>query len=115
MPFRDDVPQARHDINPSALHTLRATPSTVHWGFFDASLTVPGTRQQGTSDDLSNQRRRPYRRGTVCLMSSVLFHMIVGAPEARAGCPPTAMASALQCNSPLRAAMPRNFRPSAFP
>ncbi len=38
MPFHDDVLKARHDIKPSALHTLRATPSTVHWGFFDASL-----------------------------------------------------------------------------
>jgi acetamidase/formamidase len=30
-PFRDDLPS-------SALHTLRATPQTVHWGYFDASL-----------------------------------------------------------------------------
>jgi acetamidase/formamidase len=25
-------------LTPSALHALRATPSTVHWGYFDASL-----------------------------------------------------------------------------
>jgi acetamidase/formamidase len=37
MPFHGD-PRAREDLTPSALHTLRATPSTVHWGYFDASL-----------------------------------------------------------------------------
>jgi acetamidase/formamidase len=26
------------EIAPSALHTLRATPTTVHWGYFDAAL-----------------------------------------------------------------------------
>jgi hypothetical protein len=26
------------EILPSALHALRATPTTVHWGYFDASL-----------------------------------------------------------------------------
>jgi acetamidase/formamidase len=25
-------------VRPSAVHTLRATPQTVHWGYFDASL-----------------------------------------------------------------------------
>jgi acetamidase/formamidase len=30
---------ARERLIPSALHTLRATPQTVHWGYFDASLT----------------------------------------------------------------------------
>jgi acetamidase/formamidase len=37
MPFHDDI-RARTDLAPAALHTLRATPETVHWGFFDASL-----------------------------------------------------------------------------
>jgi len=26
------------EVLPSALHALRATPATVHWGYFDASL-----------------------------------------------------------------------------
>jgi hypothetical protein len=26
------------EVLPSALHALRATPTTVHWGYFDASL-----------------------------------------------------------------------------
>src|SRR5580698_8688097 len=30
-------PAARPDLEPSALHTLRATPKTVHWGYFDAA------------------------------------------------------------------------------
>ena len=30
--------QARDRIVPSAIHTLRATPKTVHWGYFDAAL-----------------------------------------------------------------------------
>src|SRR3984957_2540912 len=36
MPFHDDVP--RDGLLPSALHTLRATPATCHWGYFDSSL-----------------------------------------------------------------------------
>ena len=38
MPPRPAGPQARDNLIPSALHTLRANPSTVHWGYFDASL-----------------------------------------------------------------------------
>jgi acetamidase/formamidase len=30
-------PAARPELAPSALHTLRATPKTVHWGYFDAA------------------------------------------------------------------------------
>ncbi len=29
---------AREKIVPSALHKIRATPKTVHWGYFDAAL-----------------------------------------------------------------------------
>ena len=32
---------------PTALHTLRATPATVHWGFFDASLAPVLTVRSG--------------------------------------------------------------------
>jgi acetamidase/formamidase len=32
---------------PSALHTLRATPETVHWGYFDSSLAPVLTVRSG--------------------------------------------------------------------
>ncbi len=38
MTFRAADPLSREDFLPSALHTLRAEPSTVHWGYFDAGL-----------------------------------------------------------------------------
>ncbi|MGA2025316.1 MAG: acetamidase/formamidase family protein [Steroidobacteraceae bacterium] len=38
MPFRPADPLAREALFPSALHTLRAEPHTVHWGYFDAGL-----------------------------------------------------------------------------
>jgi acetamidase/formamidase len=47
MPFRRDDLNARDDLVPSALHTLRATPSTVHWGYFDASLAPVLTARSG--------------------------------------------------------------------
>ena len=37
MSIHADAP--RDDLIPAALHTLRATPSTCHWGYFDAALT----------------------------------------------------------------------------
>jgi acetamidase/formamidase len=42
---RIDVPPA--PIAPSALHELRATPSTVHWGYFNASLPPVLTVKSG--------------------------------------------------------------------
>ena len=30
--------EGRGDERPGALHHLRATPATVHWGYFDAAL-----------------------------------------------------------------------------
>jgi acetamidase/formamidase len=38
MPLHPAAGHARDDLAASALHTLRATPGTVHWGYFDASL-----------------------------------------------------------------------------
>jgi acetamidase/formamidase len=38
MPFHPRESQARQTIRPSAVHFLRATPATVHWGYFSASL-----------------------------------------------------------------------------
>jgi acetamidase/formamidase len=34
-------------LTPSALHSLRATPETVHWGYFDASLAPVLTVRSG--------------------------------------------------------------------
>jgi acetamidase/formamidase len=38
MPMHPAAGQNRSDLVASALHTLPATPGTVHWGYFDASL-----------------------------------------------------------------------------
>ena len=38
MPFICEPGQSRPDVLPGALHTLKATPDTVHWGYFDPSI-----------------------------------------------------------------------------
>ncbi len=38
MPFICEPGQTRPDVLPTALHTLNATPATVHWGYFDPSM-----------------------------------------------------------------------------
>jgi acetamidase/formamidase len=38
MPFFCDVGQTRPETKPGALHTLKATPQTVHWGYFDPAI-----------------------------------------------------------------------------
>jgi len=38
MAFICEAGEARADTAPGALHQLRATPKTVHWGYFDAAL-----------------------------------------------------------------------------
>ncbi|MFZ0266249.1 acetamidase/formamidase family protein, partial [Caulobacter sp.] len=38
MPFICEPGQTRPDVTPGALHTLKATPKTVHWGYFDPSI-----------------------------------------------------------------------------
>lgn len=43
MPFICEPGQTRADVLPGALHTLKASPQTVHWGYFDPS-TAPALR-----------------------------------------------------------------------
>jgi acetamidase/formamidase len=38
MAFLCEAGESRPDIAPGALHHLKATPQTVHWGYFDAAL-----------------------------------------------------------------------------
>jgi acetamidase/formamidase len=38
---------ARERVEPGALHTLRATPDNVHWGYFDAALAPALTVRSG--------------------------------------------------------------------
>ena len=38
MPFICEPGRTRPDVLPTALHTLNATPETVHWGYFDPSI-----------------------------------------------------------------------------
>jgi acetamidase/formamidase len=37
----------RHDVKPGALHTLRATPRTVHWGYFSPEVAPALTVRSG--------------------------------------------------------------------
>ena len=38
MAFICEAGESRPDVSPGALHHLKATPKTVHWGYFDAAL-----------------------------------------------------------------------------
>ncbi|HEX4195841.1 MAG TPA: acetamidase/formamidase family protein [Caulobacteraceae bacterium] len=38
MAFICEAGETRPDATPGALHQLKATPNTVHWGYFDAAL-----------------------------------------------------------------------------
>ena len=47
MPLSDEPVNAREKIVPSALHKIRATSKTVHWGYFDAALAPAVTVKSG--------------------------------------------------------------------
>ena len=47
MPFLCEPGDRRPDTEPGALHILRATPQTVHWGYFDPALGPVLTVQSG--------------------------------------------------------------------
>jgi acetamidase/formamidase len=47
MAFISTGTTSRPDVQPSALHTLRATPDNVHWGYFDASIAPALTVRSG--------------------------------------------------------------------
>lgn len=47
MAFISTETTSRPDVQPSALHTLRATPDNVHWGYFDASIAPALTVRSG--------------------------------------------------------------------
>ena len=47
MAFICEAGETRPDTAPGALHHLRATPKTVHWGYFDAALAPALTVKSG--------------------------------------------------------------------
>jgi acetamidase/formamidase len=47
MTFICNPGESRTPPNPTALHTLKATPKTVHWGYFDASIAPVLTVKSG--------------------------------------------------------------------
>ena len=47
MAFFRPAAEARRDAVPGALHALRATPKTCHWGYFDAALAPALTVKSG--------------------------------------------------------------------
>ena len=60
MPFICDDGQTRPDTPPCALHQLKATPRTCHWGYFDAAL-APALRVK--SGDLINAEAITHHAG----------------------------------------------------
>jgi acetamidase/formamidase len=47
MSLCHNAADAREKVTPSALHKLRATPKTVHWGYFDPSIPPVLTVKSG--------------------------------------------------------------------
>jgi acetamidase/formamidase len=68
-------------LTPSALHALRATPSTVHWGYFDASL-APVLRVR-SGDLVQAETISPHAGDDPDLMfDSAIEALYCGIPEA---------------------------------
>ncbi len=57
MPFICEAGESRPDTQPGALHHLKATPGTVHWGYFDAALR-PGAHRAAAATS-SRPKRSP--------------------------------------------------------
>lgn len=81
MPFICEPGQARADVLPGALHTLRATPQTVHWGYFDPSL-APSLRIR--SGDLVSAEAITHHAGDApaLMMDEAVTRIFTEVPEA---------------------------------
>jgi len=81
MPFICEPGQTRPDVLPGALHTLRATPQTVHWGYFDPSL-APSLRIR--SGDLVSAEAITHHAGDApaLMMDEAVTKIFTEVPEA---------------------------------
>ena len=72
--------QASDHTNPTALHILRATPETCHWGYFDASL-APAIKVK--SGDLIQAQAVTHHAGDApeLMMDDAVWHIFNTIPE----------------------------------
>jgi acetamidase/formamidase len=80
MSLFSQAAQARRDTAPGALHVLRATPQTVHWGYFDAAL-APALRVR--SGDLIQAEAITHHAGDApdLMMDEGVSAIFSGVPE----------------------------------
>ena len=81
MPFICEPGQTRPDVLPGALHTLRATPKTVHWGYFDPSI---GPSLRIKSGDLVSAEAITHHAGDAphLMMDEAVTRIFTDIPEA---------------------------------
>lgn len=81
MPFICEPGQTRPDVLPTALHTLNATPATVHWGYFDPSIK-PALRIK--SGDLVSAEAITHHAGDApeLMMDEAVTRIFTEIPEA---------------------------------
>ena len=81
MPLICDAGESRPDTSPGALHRLEATPTTVHWGYFDAAL-APVLRVK--SGDLVQAEAITHHAGDApeLMMDEAVTAIFTGIPEA---------------------------------
>ena len=81
MPLISDDIEGRKDVKPSALHMLPATPSTVHWGYFDPAL-APVLRVK--SGDLIHAEAVTHHAGDApdLMMDDAIWKIFKEVPEA---------------------------------
>jgi acetamidase/formamidase len=81
MPFICEPGQGRPDTVPGALHHLKATPATVHWGYFDAALAPALTVKSG---DLIQAEAITHHAGDApeLMMDAAVTALFDGIPEA---------------------------------
>jgi acetamidase/formamidase len=81
MPFICEPGQSRPDVLPGALHTLKATPDTVHWGYFDPSI---GPSLRIRSGDLVSAEAITHHAGDAphLMMDEAVTRIFTDIPEA---------------------------------
>jgi acetamidase/formamidase len=81
MPFICEPGQSRPDVLPGALHTLKATPDTVHWGYFDPSI---GPSMRIRSGDLVSAEAITHHAGDAphLMMDEAVTRIFTDIPEA---------------------------------
>src|SRR5207253_4601448 len=81
MAFICEPGESRRDAPPGALHHLKATPKTVHWGYFDAALAPVLTVKSG---DLIQAEAITHHAGDApeLMMDEAVQAIFSGIPEA---------------------------------